>query len=228
MPAASCSGLDSAKAVRGLSRRSTTSLSRNGVGALDGVLIAQQISDGIELVLGAHRDPEVGPVILFGAGGVELELTRDVALAAPPLDERHGQRPDRPHARRQAHRRLSRPAGARPQRAGQGADRRCRSSSSMPARASNRSTSIHSSCGVAAWRSMALLCLSGKASEGRHAARRAIVQGLRQPDRPDFRRHARGLVRLDPARSSRCSALPAAARPRRCAASPGSKRPTPA
>jgi acetyltransferase len=35
-----------------------------------------------------HRDPEMGPVILFGAGGVELELTRDVALAAPPLDER--------------------------------------------------------------------------------------------------------------------------------------------
>ena len=55
--------------------------------ALDGVLIAEQVSDGIELVLGVHRDPEMGPVILFGAGGVELELHRDVALAAPPLDE---------------------------------------------------------------------------------------------------------------------------------------------
>jgi acetyltransferase len=54
---------------------------------LDGVLIAEQVSDGIELVLGVHRDPEMGPVILFGAGGVELELHRDVALAAPPLDE---------------------------------------------------------------------------------------------------------------------------------------------
>ena len=30
----------------------------------------------------------MGAVILFGAGGVDLELTRDVALAAPPLDER--------------------------------------------------------------------------------------------------------------------------------------------
>ncbi len=54
---------------------------------LDGVLIAQQVSDGLELVLGMHRDPEMGPVILFGAGGVELELHRDVALAAPPLDD---------------------------------------------------------------------------------------------------------------------------------------------
>ena len=29
----------------------------------------------------------MGPVLLFGAGGVDLELTRDVALAAAPLDE---------------------------------------------------------------------------------------------------------------------------------------------
>jgi hypothetical protein len=46
------------------------------------------VTDGIELVLGANLDPEVGPVILFGTGGVALELYRDVALAPPPLDER--------------------------------------------------------------------------------------------------------------------------------------------
>lgn len=78
-------GLSSAKAVREAFRRLTRS---RRIGALDGVLIAQQVADGIELVLGAHRDPDVGPVILFGSGGVELELTRDVALAAPPLDAR--------------------------------------------------------------------------------------------------------------------------------------------
>ena len=71
-------GLDSAKALRAAYKN----LSRLG----DGVLIAEHISDGLELVLGLHRDPEMGPVILFGAGGVELELTRDVALAALPLD----------------------------------------------------------------------------------------------------------------------------------------------
>jgi acyl-CoA synthetase (NDP forming) len=52
-----------------------------------GVLIAQMVSGGLELVLGATRDPEMGPVILFGSGGVDLELLRDVALAACPLDE---------------------------------------------------------------------------------------------------------------------------------------------
>ncbi len=53
---------------------------------LEGVLIAEMVKGGLELVLGAVRDPEIGPVILFGAGGVDLELTRDVALAAPPLN----------------------------------------------------------------------------------------------------------------------------------------------
>jgi acetyltransferase len=59
---------------------------RSGV-TFDGVLIAEQVSDGLELVLGVHRDPEMGPIILFGAGGVDLELHRDVVLAALPLDE---------------------------------------------------------------------------------------------------------------------------------------------
>jgi acyl-CoA synthetase (NDP forming) len=42
------------------------------------VLIAEQMSDGIDLCWGVHRDPRWGPVILFGAGGVEL-AHRDVA-----------------------------------------------------------------------------------------------------------------------------------------------------
>ncbi len=50
------------------------------------MLIAEQVTGGPELVLGASRDPEMGPVILFGSGGVDLELVKDVALAAPPLD----------------------------------------------------------------------------------------------------------------------------------------------
>ena len=78
--------LNSAKGVRAAFEDIGKIAKRAGV-ALDGVLIAEQVSDGLELVLGMHRDPEMGPVILFGAGGVELELHRDVALGAPPLDE---------------------------------------------------------------------------------------------------------------------------------------------
>ncbi len=52
---------------------------------LVGMLVAQQVRGGLELVLGLHRDPEVGLVVMAGAGGVLLELTKDVAFCAPPV-----------------------------------------------------------------------------------------------------------------------------------------------
>jgi acetyltransferase len=51
------------------------------------VLLCQQISGGVELVLGVQRDPEVGPVVMFGAGGVLLELAQDVSFGAVPLPD---------------------------------------------------------------------------------------------------------------------------------------------
>ncbi|WP_298255115.1 acetate--CoA ligase family protein [Bradyrhizobium sp.] len=53
---------------------------------IDGILIAQQVKADLELVVGSSLDAEMGPVILFGTGGVEIELMRDVALAGAPLD----------------------------------------------------------------------------------------------------------------------------------------------
>ncbi len=50
---------------------------------MQGVLIAEMVSGGLECVLGANHDPEVGPVILFGSGGIDLELAPDIALSAP-------------------------------------------------------------------------------------------------------------------------------------------------
>lgn len=40
-----------------------------------------------ELILGMSRDPIFGPVILFGAGGVAVEVMDDTAIALPPLDD---------------------------------------------------------------------------------------------------------------------------------------------
>lgn len=40
-----------------------------------------------ELILGMSRDPIFGPVILFGAGGVAVEVVDDTAIALPPLDD---------------------------------------------------------------------------------------------------------------------------------------------
>ncbi len=55
---------------------------------LEGILIAQQVKAELELVVGGVFDPEMGPVVLFGTGGIDIELMKDVALAGAPLDAR--------------------------------------------------------------------------------------------------------------------------------------------
>jgi acetyltransferase len=48
--------------------------------------------DGYELILGSSVDAQFGPVILFGSGGVMVEVYRDHALALPPLNTTLAQR----------------------------------------------------------------------------------------------------------------------------------------
>jgi acetyltransferase len=53
--------------------------------ALAGMLVCRQVRGGLELVLGLHRDPEMGLVVMAGSGGVLLELVADVAFCVPPV-----------------------------------------------------------------------------------------------------------------------------------------------
>jgi acyl-CoA synthetase (NDP forming) len=77
--------LADASAVRAAYETIVANAYRAGVDRLDGVLVCQHVSGGLELVLGLHRDPEMGLVVMAGSGGVLLELTKDVAFAAPPI-----------------------------------------------------------------------------------------------------------------------------------------------
>ncbi len=54
---------------------------------IDGVLVAPMRSGGVECILGARRDPVFGPMVMFGLGGVFVELLGDVALRSAPVDE---------------------------------------------------------------------------------------------------------------------------------------------
>jgi acyl-CoA synthetase (NDP forming) len=65
--------------------RIVANVQRAGVDQPDAMLVCQQVSGGLELVLGLNRDPEMGLVAMVGSGGVLLELTKDVAFAAPPI-----------------------------------------------------------------------------------------------------------------------------------------------
>jgi acetyltransferase len=55
---------------------------------LEGFAVQPMIERGHaqELILGMSRDPIFGPVILFGAGGIAVEVVDDTAIALPPLD----------------------------------------------------------------------------------------------------------------------------------------------
>ena len=54
---------------------------------LDGVLIEKMGKRGLELIVGAKNDPEWGPVVLAGFGGVTAEILQDVRLITPDMSE---------------------------------------------------------------------------------------------------------------------------------------------
>jgi acyl-CoA synthetase (NDP forming) len=56
------------------------------------VLLAPMADAGVELILGVRHDPQFGPVILIGFGGVLAEVTQDVVFALPPFDAAHARR----------------------------------------------------------------------------------------------------------------------------------------
>jgi acetyltransferase len=77
--------LATAEAVRGAYKCIAANARQIGVDQLDAMLVCQQISGGLELVLGLNCDPEMGLVVMAGSGGVLLELTKDVSFAALPI-----------------------------------------------------------------------------------------------------------------------------------------------
>ena len=53
----------------------------------EGMLVEEMLS-GLELIIGAKNDYQFGPVVLFGIGGVWVEIYRDVILRMAPLGQR--------------------------------------------------------------------------------------------------------------------------------------------
>jgi acyl-CoA synthetase (NDP forming) len=55
--------------------------------ALGGVVVQPMVEAGIETIVGVTQDPNFGPLVLFGMGGIAAELVRDTALRLVPVTD---------------------------------------------------------------------------------------------------------------------------------------------
>ena len=53
--------------------------------ALQGVIVQEYVSGGAEILCGAKKDPQFGPVLAFGSGGIYTEIMNDVTLRVLPV-----------------------------------------------------------------------------------------------------------------------------------------------
>ena len=81
-------GITSAHAAAVAFRDIRAAAIRHGVGdRFAGVVVEEEIEPGIECLIGVTSDPVFGPLVAFGAGGIETELAADVAFRITPVTD---------------------------------------------------------------------------------------------------------------------------------------------
>ncbi len=80
-------GLDSADEVGAAAERMLESGR-----PVDGLLVSEQVEGGVETVVGVSHDDLFGPVVMFGLGGVFVEVLEDVTFRVPPFTENDAHR----------------------------------------------------------------------------------------------------------------------------------------
>src|SRR5207237_2081952 len=56
-----------------------------------GVSVQEMVGEDVEVIIGVNCDPQLGPVLLFGSGGVMVEVYNDVALRRCPITRSEAQ-----------------------------------------------------------------------------------------------------------------------------------------
>ena len=58
---------------------------------IHGVSVQKMVRPGTEVVIGTSKDPQFGPVIMFGLGGIFVELLKDVSFRVIPVEQKDAQ-----------------------------------------------------------------------------------------------------------------------------------------
>lgn len=54
---------------------------------IEGVFVSEMVPKGVEVIIGATRDKQFGPVVMFGLGGIFVEIFKDVEFRMAPIAE---------------------------------------------------------------------------------------------------------------------------------------------
>lgn len=54
---------------------------------IDGIMVSKQIENGVEVILGIKKDPSFGSVIMFGIGGIFVEIFKDISFRVAPVSK---------------------------------------------------------------------------------------------------------------------------------------------
>jgi acetyl coenzyme A synthetase (ADP forming)-like protein len=81
-------GLNSADEVKQAFNDIRIRLAKKGrKNEMQGVMVQKMVEEGVEAIVGVTQDPNFGPLIMFGSGGVYAELMKDVVLKLQPITD---------------------------------------------------------------------------------------------------------------------------------------------
>ena len=84
-------GIESKKEVKDSFREIVDNVHHNAPGSkINGVQIQEEI-EGLEIALGMKRDPQFGPMIMIGLGGIYIEVLNDVSFGIAPISKQEAQ-----------------------------------------------------------------------------------------------------------------------------------------